>query len=321
MDYQHVATKVLSFVGDSGNIDHAITCLTRLRIAVHNMDLVEFEELRRQEGVLGVVARNHNEIEVVFGPHSIEGISQAFSNAANINLEPPEYSSPESLQALKDEEIDGGEDAPSIVDLGLNTKSYIISAGKKQSYRAQQQAAIDGGRLPEEDIDALKDFLSESDSTPKNKSVKTGKAVLVLNGPNLNMLGIREPSLYGREDYNTLVRICKASASDAGFTDIRCFQSNHEGALVDEIQNALGLYDGIVINPGAYTHTSVAILDAVKAVNLPCVEVHISKVEEREDFRQVSYIRAACFETITGLGIEGYRKAIFDLAEHLGMNN
>lgn len=90
-------------------------------------------------------------------------------------------------------------------------------------------------------------------------------------------------------------------------------------AVVDEIQNALGVYDGIVINPGAYTHTSVAILDAVKAVSLPCVEVHISKVEEREDFRQVSYIRTACFETITGLGIEGYRKAILDLANELGM--
>ena len=142
--------------------------------------------------------------------------------------------------------------------------------------------------------------------------------LLILNGPNLNLLGLREPAIYGTQNYAALEAFCKAACREAGF-GCRVFQSNHEGTLVDEIQAALGTYDGIVMNPAAYTHTSVAILDALKAVQIPCVEVHISKVEEREDFRQVSYVRKACFETITGLGIEGYRKAILDMAAHLGM--
>ena len=144
-------------------------------------------------------------------------------------------------------------------------------------------------------------------------------ALLVINGPNINMLGIREPGIYGTEGYADLLQLCKDAAAEAGFAKCTCYQSNHEGDLVDAIQDAYGSYDGIVINPGAYTHTSIAILDAAKAVKLPIVEVHISKVEEREDFRQVSYIRQACFETITGMGIQGYRKAIHDLAEKLDL--
>ena len=145
------------------------------------------------------------------------------------------------------------------------------------------------------------------------------KRILYINGPNINMLGIREPELYGKQDYATLLTTCREAAQEAGFAESSCFQSNHEGDLVDTIQKAYGHFDGIVINPGAYTHTSVEILDAVKAVSIPCIEVHISKVEEREDFRQISYIRQACFETISGLGIEGYRKATFDMAEYLGI--
>ncbi|MCQ2420477.1 MAG: type II 3-dehydroquinate dehydratase [Clostridia bacterium] len=139
---------------------------------------------------------------------------------------------------------------------------------------------------------------------------------LVINGPNLNMLGIREPSVYGEQDYPALIRFIEKSAQEEGI-EVSCFQSNHEGAIVDEIQKALGVYDGIVINPAAYTHTSVAILDAVKAVSIPTVEVHISDVSKREDFRQISYIRQACVKTYTGLGFEGYRQAILFLKEYL----
>ncbi len=140
---------------------------------------------------------------------------------------------------------------------------------------------------------------------------------LVINGPNINMLGIREPGIYGRDSYQALVERCEVAAAELGFEDIDCFQSNHEGAIVDEIQRAWGVYDGIVINPAAYTHTSVAILDALKAVSIPAVEVHISAVEEREDFRQVSYAGMACFARVTGEGIEGYAHALHLLAEHL----
>ena len=138
--------------------------------------------------------------------------------------------------------------------------------------------------------------------------------ILVINGPNLNMLGIREPDHYGRETYADLVAKIDRHCSAMGI-EVEQYQSNHEGALVDKIQSAYKNVDGIVINPGAYTHTSIAILDAVKAVGIPTVEVHISKVEEREDFRQISYVRLAAVKTITGHGTDGYIEAINFLAE------
>ena len=132
--------------------------------------------------------------------------------------------------------------------------------------------------------------------------------LLFLNGPNLNMLGIREPEIYGRETYRDLEKYIQNFCVKLG---IQCeiFQSNHEGALVDAIQAAYGKFDGIVINPAAYTHTSVALLDALKAVGLLAVEVHLSDVSKREDFRQVSYVRLACCKTFAGHGFEGYRMA------------
>ena len=138
--------------------------------------------------------------------------------------------------------------------------------------------------------------------------------ILVINGPNLNMLGIREPDHYGKETYGDLVNKIEQYCKEKNVC-CECYQSNHEGCLVDKIQEAYGKYDGIVINPGAYTHTSIAILDAVKSVMIPTVEVHISKVEEREDFRQISYVRLACVKTITGHGTEGYLEAIDYLTE------
>ncbi len=138
--------------------------------------------------------------------------------------------------------------------------------------------------------------------------------ILVINGPNLNMLGIREPDHYGKETYDDLIAKIKNHCKTKNI-DVRLFQSNHEGDLVDAIQGAYQKVDGIVINPGAYTHTSIAILDAVKSVGIPTVEVHISKVEEREDFRQISYIRLACVKTITGHGTDGYLEAIDFLTE------
>ena len=140
--------------------------------------------------------------------------------------------------------------------------------------------------------------------------------ILVINGPNLNMLGIREPDHYGRETYADLVKKVEGYCAERSI-ECECYQSNHEGCLVDKIQEAYGEFDGIVINPGAYTHTSIAILDAVKSVMIPTIEVHISKVEEREDFRQVSYIRLAAAKTITGLGTDGYLRAIDFLIDYL----
>ena len=139
--------------------------------------------------------------------------------------------------------------------------------------------------------------------------------ILVINGPNLNMLGIREPDIYGKQDYSALKAFICESARELD-AEVEIFQSNHEGALVDKIQQALGTFDGIVINPGAYTHTSVAILDALRAVSLPAVEVHLSDIDRREPFRQLSYAGMACMKTYKGLGFEGYRQAMAYLKEN-----
>lgn len=142
--------------------------------------------------------------------------------------------------------------------------------------------------------------------------------IRIINGPNLNLLGIREPQHYGKGTYQDLIDMIAAHCRERGVEPL-FYQSNHEGDLVDYIQQALfDGTDGFVINPGAYTHTSVALLDALKAVTLPAVEVHISKVEEREAFRQVSYVRAACFLTITGHGLQGYLEAVDALIEKIG---
>ena len=134
--------------------------------------------------------------------------------------------------------------------------------------------------------------------------------ILVLNGPNLNMLGIREPDIYGSSTYDDLIALITSYCGEKG-VEVKCLQSNHEGDLVDYIQQAFfDKIDGIVINPGAYTYTSVALLDALKAVSIPAVEVHISKVDEREDFRQISYVSYYCSKTITGKGFDGYLEAI-----------
>ncbi len=137
--------------------------------------------------------------------------------------------------------------------------------------------------------------------------------ILVINGPNLNMLGIREPEIYGKASYTDLCDLIRTHAEKLGVS-VTLYQSNHEGDLVDAIQQAYGKQDGIVINPGAYTHTSVALLDALKAVGIPAVEIHISDPDTREEFRKVSYIRAACVKTIKGHGFDGYLEAIDFLA-------
>ena len=138
--------------------------------------------------------------------------------------------------------------------------------------------------------------------------------ILVINGPNINMLGIREPKVYGKQSFSDLLALIDQTAREEGL-DIEQFQSNHEGCIVDKIQESYGKVDGIVINPAAYTHTSVAILDALKAVSIPAVEVHISDVDSREEFRQVSYAGLYCEKTIKGQGLDGYRQAILYLKE------
>jgi 3-dehydroquinate dehydratase-2 len=140
---------------------------------------------------------------------------------------------------------------------------------------------------------------------------------LVINGPNINLLGLREPEIYGSRSYNDLLDFIRLSAKEAG-VEAELFQSNNEGAIVDIIQWAYQKFDGIVINPAAYTHTSIAILDALKAVAIPAVEVHLSDPDTRENYRRISFVREACVKTIAGKGFEGYQEAILFLKEYLG---
>ena len=141
--------------------------------------------------------------------------------------------------------------------------------------------------------------------------------IMVINGPNINMIGIREPGIYGKQTFSDLLELIEKTAREENLT-VEQFQSNHEGDIVDKIQTCYGKFDGIVINPAAYTHTSVAILDALKAVSIPAVEVHISQVSEREAFRQISYPGMYCEKTIQGQGLDGYRQAILYLKEKYG---
>lgn len=306
MDKRQIAEEVLAAVGGKDNVCANDICMTRLRILTEDPSLVDTEQLSAARGVLGFVRRGSNAIEVVFGPGKVEGVHEELVSLTGI--EP----AGEFFDEIEDEP-----EAPMLVKITPNPLRDAARYQKSEEDAAADAEAADDSATVDELVNLLREAPdAEPDPTP---TLDAPARVLVINGPNINMLGIREPDIYGNESYQALLRLCQESAREAGFTSCSCFQSNHEGDLIDAIQDAYGTYDGIVINPGAYTHTSIAILDAAKAVGLPMVEVHISKVDEREEFRQVSYIRAACFETVSGLGIEGYRKAIFDLSEKLDL--
>lgn len=298
-----IAKEVLEAVGGKANVTGNDICMTRLRIKTEDPSLVDTDQLTATRGVLGIVQRGKGGIEVVFGPGKVEDVHEALAD----------------LIGIESSETGFSDDGPSRMNV-------IVSSHAEVSDEDEAKAVGEDGDLAS--VESLVSLLDADEKTEKRASEQSAArviddmesaSVLVLNGPNINMLGIREPGIYGSESYTDLLQLCQDTAAEVGFDKCTCYQSNHEGDLVDAIQNAMGKYDGIVINPGAYTHTSIAILDAAKAVRLPIVEVHISKVEEREDFRQVSYIRQACFETISGMGIAGYRKAILDLAEKLDL--
>lgn len=316
MEQEQVAKQVLDALGGIDNIAANGVCATRLRVNVRDADAIDEQTLNQIPGVLGCIRHGDTHVEIVFGPRYIESVYQAFLGLTGMEPE---------------DESDFFRDPSNVSSINIR-----ISPAKRQSFSAQAAFAHDHEQdegqeepqpePPQEEQDDHKSDMAKLRSMLSRDSKREGRQdpqapkgprLLVINGPNINLLGMREPAIYGKEDYDALLALCRRSAKEYGFSECECYQSNHEGDIVDKIQAAYRRFDGIVMNPAAYTHTSVAILDALKAVDIPCVEVHISKVDEREDFRQVSYVRAACFETITGLGIEGYRKAIHDLADHL----
>lgn len=316
VDRQQIAEEVLAAVGGKDNVTANDICMTRLRILTQDPSRVNTDQLSAARGVLGFVQRGQNGIEVVFGPGKVEAVHEAIVKLTGIEGDNEPFAggaeaSPAALHvhisqnplrdaAIVQNEVDEAA-SPAPEDPVADLVSLLDAI----------EPTTDDEDVSEESADALVEAKHASQESPAR--------VLVINGPNINMLGIREPDIYGHDTYRGMLQLCHDAAEEAGFTECTCFQSNHEGDLIDAIQDSYGSYAGIVINPGAYTHTSIAILDAAKAVGLPMVEVHISKLDEREEFRQVSYIRAACFETVTGMGIEGYRKAILDLADHIGL--
>ena len=311
MSNDDIAAAVLECVGGLSNVAGSSLCATRLRITLVESDSIERNALNSINGVLGVAKRGENGIEVVFGPNLVRGVYNAFERLTGpLSQHGNESGRPKS----------GG--------------NFQVTITPETPGRPQVQSSVPRpsitDRTPVEDNDtnALLEMLDEtnadtpaptSDSTPAQllDEFDDGARILVINGPSINMLGIREPKIYGTEDYATLLQVCHESATEAGFSMCECYQSNHEGDLIDCIQDAYELFDAIVINPGPYAHTSIALADALRAVAIPAIEVHIADTSKRESYRHHSYVREACIECVEGMGIAGYRKAIFDLAKHL----
>lgn len=345
MNYEQTAQDVLAAVGGRDNVITSTVCMTRLRLSLADLSQVNTHELDEIDGVLGTVQRGAQGIEVVFRPVVLDKLYQRFAVISGASTH--EDILPERPSGALRVKISPG-----------RRKSYEAQASatvEKLRTLAKDAAPDNEAISDEDDIDILRSFLAAQDSPSTKKSqpaagspthastsattsvtraetthtpvvvgatsASPSRKILVLNGPNINMLGIREPDLYGTETFADLIETCHAASDEAGFSECVCYQSNHEGDLVDEIQHAYRIYDGIVFNPGAYTHTSIALLDALKAVQIPCIEVHISDVPAREGYRQISYIRSACFETITGEGIDGYRHAIHDMWSYLEVHS
>ncbi|WP_282709892.1 type II 3-dehydroquinate dehydratase [Lancefieldella sp. Marseille-Q7238] len=289
MNTQQVAENVLFAVGGSDNLVDNEVCMTRLRLTVNNPALIDHEKLAGLQGVLGIVGRGANGIEVVFGPNVASQVNASLDvccNHANLSAK---ITPDASLSPLSDDE---------------NDVEQLISL-------------LRDADLSADDLSHTGTFNVDSEVAEEPEQEEIGPRLLVINGPNINMLGIREPELYGKQDYRALIRICKEEATAQGFVDCVCYQSNYEGDLISAIQDALGAYDAILINPAAYTHTSIALLDAAKAVQIPMVEVHLTDITEREEYRRVSYLRDACIALCCGKGFDSYREGIAILAERV----
>ena len=319
MGVNEAAAEVLRSVGGKRNVLANSLCMTRLRIRVANPTIVDKKALNSIEGVLGTTTRGADGFEVVFGPRVVADVFESFAGLTGL---PPTIEAALPVTSFSPSRLSvqitsqGGQVA-SAADMASTLDDFDDDEDAPEAPAPADDAAAesDASELERMLLGGEDDFEDEADDLDDED--EDGLRLLVINGPNINMLGVREPDVYGKQDFSALLELCKQVATKEGFVDCLCFQSNHEGDIVDKIQDAYQVFDGIVINPGAYTHTSVAILDALKAVSIPAIEVHISNVDEREEFRKVSYVRAACFETISGMGIDGYRKAIEDMASHL----
>ena len=293
---------LLDATGGPGNVRSLARCMTRLRLELDDISLVDLSAIRAIHHVLSARKRGDSGVEVVFGPAVVNAVAEDMADRLAM---PISHRNSTAVMKLTPKGLRRGH-------ANRDETNLFARSGATQSV---------SGALSREDLERLRELLNsvddETESDAEAESELADCAVLIVNGPNMNLLGVREPGIYGENTYDDLVELCHETALAEGFGEVRCYQSNHEGDLVDMIQEARLSFDGIVLNPAAYTHTSVALLDALKAVGLPCVEVHMSHVMEREGFRQTSYVREACLATVAGEGLEGYAHAIRILAEHL----
>lgn len=351
---EEIAASIIACLGGTGNIQSNALCMTRLRIQIIKPSLVDEAGLNDISGVLGSLKLGDHGIEIVCRPTLVQAIFESFSRLTGLsnNFEirtrarggatldnsealKVQISNPKaSVQRTQAQQLKPTlhqttfdphhvnrmtSEAEELTKLLLENDKKI-SLNKIAHRKALHTSNARGKQQQKNQAIASGEKASARDSIDCNAcSTETllPYHILILNGPNINMLGIREPTLYGRSSYEQLIQLCKHTAKELGFASCKCYQSNHEGDLVDMIQQAYGNYQGIVFNPGAYTHTSIALLDALKAVNIPTVEVHITNIDERDEFRKISYIRAACFKSIIGEGIDGYKQAIKALATKL----
>lgn len=322
-----IAESVLVSVGGKENVRSNSLCMTRLRLRIVNPAEIDDKALEAIPGVLGLASRGTDGIEVVFGPRLVPEVYNAFVGLTG--LDPNEEDLIVGTSPLASNLRVRISSSPQSQTTYL--KPLVAARDVSSASDASRDSANEGdgtSATNDSDLAGLTQLYAQDESGDENAMVHGareiteahGPRLLILNGPNINMLGIREPNIYGHRSYDDLLTLCKQTAAEVGFGVCSCFQSNHEGDIIDRIQDAYQTYDGIIINPAALTHTSVALLDALRAVEMPAIEVHLSDVDKREPYRQISYVRDACFETISGMGFAGYAKAIKDMAAYLEEN-
>ena len=286
VDKDKVAREVLVALGGRGNVASNTVCMTRLRVTLNDPQAVDYEALSEIKGVLGTAARGQNGLEVVFGPRVIDGIYHAFILLTGISA--------------------GIEDLFPMSRLETNMRVQIrTNRARPASVAPKAEQTL----INDDEMSVLEGIFGKKEDEPREAEAHLGR-LAVINGPNLNMLGIRSPGQKGADDFPSLLELCKQTAKEVGFSRCDCYQSNHEGDLVDMVQDCLDTYAAIVINPGAYG-TSGALRDALRAIPIPAVEVH------RHSQQGTDEVGTACIDTTVGLGSDGYRIAIMSIARHL----
>lgn len=293
---EDIAQAVLDALGGRSNVLSNTVCMTRLRVTLDSPESVDFEQLNGIPSVLGTATRGDNGLEVVFGPRTIDEVYHAFTDLTGIAP---------------------GSDA--LFPMSRQQSSMRIQINKSKREPAQVEPEPETTLMNDDEFSALDDLFGEAPEPPEPTSPSEvhDRKLLVINGPNINMLGLSKQDASLLIDYPSLLAFCKDVAAASGFERCDCFQSNHEGDLIDRVQDAYGLYDAIVVNPGLNVTPSAALCGAISSVSLPTMVVHLYDHRPRKDTPLGDLIKLDNVEAIEGIGIDGYRVAIEQLAEGL----